>query len=251
MIQNNSRSQSFRLAIKAFYLGEEGESPEFAALDVSRDFLSKVASYAALARAAGFRSAHIEWSREVWSDPDPENALNMGSTDLVVMPSYGATQDIGIFFQAKPKHASYQCETQVVLLSDLTACLEGDCPQGYSRRGGVLFATTWNMRELQEAYFSNPAQGPFKDDEVWWSDPCRDLSSGIYTVISADHPDFVVLRNDAGSCSEVPRQEITQIDVREVAEWVGMHYRVNFDTEPDDCRADWIGRWVRTQRGQE
>jgi hypothetical protein len=31
--------------------------------------------------------------------------------------------------------------------------------------------------------------------------------------------------------------------LEDVAEWVGLHYKVNFDAEPDDRRADWIERY--------
>ncbi len=39
-----------------------------------------------------------------------------------------------------------------------------------------------------------------------------------------------------------------EIDIDDVAEWVGLHYHVNFDAETPDRRFDWISRYAESHQ---
>ena len=109
--------------------------------------------------------------------------------------------------------------------------------------GAFVMAWRWvGSNELPKAH-------DFEEgDEVWWFDPDREISSGIYEVDEADHPEIITISNEAGSTAEVPCHELVLIDRDVVAEWAGQHYKVNFDAEPDDRQVEWIGRWAQAQR---
>ena len=88
---------------------------------------------------------------------------------------------------------------------------------------------------------------PMKGDEVWWEDPDDSACSGLFVVTEAESAEQIVLQNAAGSIAEATSEEVVKIDRDEVGEWVGQHYKVNFDAEPDDRRVEWIGRWAKAQ----
>lgn len=241
----------FTLVLDAFACDEDGDSPAYAEITVTTEFIAQIKHTAVVCQSANIRAAHVNDSDGIWHDP--EGALRMRGTDLVVMPSFGAVGDTSFFFQAHPKHADYDCETRAVDLKDLIACIgnaEPELPIGFQRERGVLFfdGASENIDFLVETYFDGEEISLDEGDEVWWTDPDEDVSSGIYTVVDADHPEIVTLRDADGSEVEALRREVTLIDHDAIAEWVGLHYKVNFDAEPKDRREEWIGRWVQTQR---
>lgn len=239
----------FTLVIDAFACDEYGDCPPYAETTVTPEFLQSLAHHVGVCGAAGVRAAHIGDYDCVWHDPQDD--LRMRGTDLVIMPSFGAFGGASFFFQGHKKHANYNCETRAIDLKNLIACIgeAGELPVGFKRERGVLFydGGFGTIEDLVEQYLESDEDGMRKGDEVWWFDPDGNISSGVYTVLE-NHGDTVNLTNKAGSYAEVMPDEIVAIDRDDVAEWVGLHYKVNFDAEPEDRKTDWTGRWAQAQR---
>ena len=243
----------FTLVIDAFACDEYGDGPDYAEATITPEFLEEMLRRVATCASAGIRAAHFNEDDGVWHDPQDE--LRMRGTDLVIMPSRGALAEASFFFQGHRKHADYNCETRAIDIKDLLACIgnAGELPMGFARERGVLFYDGGSalVSDLVESYFEDKDDRPKEGDEVWWFDPDNDISSGVYTVTDADHPEIVSLENQAGGCVEALASEMVRIDRDAVAEWVGLRYRVNFDAEPEDRKIEWIGRWAQAQRETE
>ena len=131
----------FTLVIEAFACDEHGDGPSCAEVTVTSEWLARVASLSASSRSLGICAAHVNDDDGIWDDPD--ESLRMRSTEMVVMPlreAFGMTMT-SFFFQGHPKHADDNCETRLIDLNDLIACIgnAGDLPIGFKREYGVLF----------------------------------------------------------------------------------------------------------------
>jgi hypothetical protein len=93
-----------------------------------------------IAQAMDMRSAHMQDNDSIWHDPDGD--FRMRGTDLVIMPDE-CWKMIEFFYQGHQKHADYNSETRAVSVGDLLDAIaakdEGDLPEGFARRDGVLF----------------------------------------------------------------------------------------------------------------
>ncbi|MHB0927731.1 MAG: hypothetical protein ACYC3W_02250 [Candidatus Nanopelagicales bacterium] len=107
------------------------------------------------------------------------------------------------------------------------------------------YVMCWRWVDSAEAGIGE--HGFAMDDSVYWFDPDDDVSSGLYRVVKVEHPEIVGLANTAGSHADALPDELVLIDLPTVAEWVGLHHKVNFDTEPEDRRNDWIRRYSESQ----
>ncbi|OIQ73971.1 hypothetical protein GALL_443910 [mine drainage metagenome] len=223
-------------------------------MTITPEFLEGIARRIAACKADGIRVAHIQNEDRIWDDPDGA-PLNMRGTDLVIMPTRGALGEASFFFQGRPKHAGYNCETRAIDLKDLIGRIgnASHLHDGFLNERGVLFydGGAGILQDLADQYFAGEEDRPNEGDDVWWFDPENDVASGLYTVVNAEHPDVITLENNAGSLVEATATEILAIDRNAVAEWVGLHYSVNYDTESRERKLEWIGRWAQAQRGTD
>jgi hypothetical protein len=129
----------FELVIDAFACGEFNESPMYARIMVTPETLTDWVRIGANCKHAGIRAAHIEDDDGIWRDDDDE--FRMRGTDLVLMPSFGATGNLSFFFMGHPKHSGEDIETRAIELRRLIACIgqTDNLPAGFKRVDGVLF----------------------------------------------------------------------------------------------------------------
>lgn len=79
----------------------------------------------------------------------------------------------------------------------------------------------WVMHQVESRYY----------------DPCDNCGeTDCEKMFAADH----------GYVCKACASDLRAPDEDDVAEWVGLHYKVNFDSEPDDRKADWIRRYTES-----
>ena len=129
----------FTLILEAFACDEHGDSPSYAEVTVTPEFLAQVVRLAAHTGALGIRAALVDHDDGIWSDPGQE--LLMGGTAMVLAPYRDDIVESSFFFQGVPSAAEYICETRPIEWKDLLACIgnAGDLPIGFKREYGVLF----------------------------------------------------------------------------------------------------------------
>lgn len=92
-------------------------------------------------------------------------------------------------------------------------------------------------------------------DEVWLTDSVGESGedlSGVYRVYrtepdEGDEVDEIQLQNEEGYVL-ASLKEVTKFDRADVAEWVGLHYKRNFDAESAEAKTDWIRRYIEARR---
>ena len=131
----------FKLVVEANARSEDGESPDYAEVEVTPALLRRIAKVAATCMAADIRAAHLDDNDGVW----PESDLNMRGTDLVVM--HGPDPTAEFWWSGHPKHSDYYCETRALDLRQILACVttgpkaQSTLPDGFAWVNEVLFYT--------------------------------------------------------------------------------------------------------------
>ena len=129
-----------------------------------------------------------------------------------------------------------------------------DCAVVSESDDGGAYVMCWRWIDNADA----PDQNELKiGDEVWLSDTTCESGknlSGVYRVYRLESDDDgevdeIELRNEDGYAI-AQRDEVTKFDRAQVAEWVGLHYKVNFDVEPAERRNEWIRRYAEAQTTQ-
>ena len=129
----------FKLVVEANACSEDGESPDYAEVEVTPALLRQIAKAAATCMAADIRVAHLDGDDGVWPDSD----LNMRGTDLVVMHRPGPSANF--WWSGHPKHSDYDCETRALDLRQILACVttgpkaQSTLPDGFAWVNEVLF----------------------------------------------------------------------------------------------------------------
>lgn len=123
-----------------------------------------------------------------------------------------------------------------------------DCAVVSESDDGGAYVMCWRWVDKDQAGIGE--HGFAMDDLVYWFDPDDDVSSGLYRVAKVDHPEVVGLANTAGSHADALPDELVPIDLPAVAEWAGLHHKVNFDAEPEDRRNDWIRRYAEARTSE-
>lgn len=215
--------------------GEDG--PDWARVELTPALLRQILDLQSKVKADKLSSACVDTVVDFWQGEDTVDDYRMECQQMEVT-------DRHFFFKALPRHSDDECTTAMVDIGNLLCILRDEQPDEFNTiiktDRGVF--TDRDLAEQIEEEDSSLQEG----QEVWWFDPANNHSSGLYRVTSADHPDVISLKSEAGSEAEAPVHELHPIDRDAVAEWVGQHYKRNFSAEPAEKQLDWIERYIET-----
>ncbi len=108
------------------------------------------------------------------------------------------------------------------------------------------YVMCWRWVDNEDAGIGE--HGLSSGDLVYWFCPDDDSKSGTYSVKNPFDKDAIVILNAARNKTfRVPLEELVRIEREEIAEWVGLHHKVNFDAEPVDRQNEWIRRYAESQ----
>lgn len=116
----------------------------------------------------------------------------------------------------------------------------------------------------REAFLADPGlqsiRFDFEDDDgvpiLWLDRGAQDegpLTLGDYLAPDGFPDDLEAIAQELRAeflhegCVAIERQEVLP-DLDQVAEWVGLHYRANFDAEPPERRDEWVRRYLEAHR---
>jgi hypothetical protein len=138
--------ESVQFVVEVHSSDEFGEAPVFAVVEITPDFLGRLNSLSALCRTHALESVSVSAAPAYWHR---EDELRIVGSSLLVHGDM-------FWYEAYPKHATYQVDTHGVNIEALLRMVEAEegCDElsGMEYHYGILFHSGSSPEELAHTY---------------------------------------------------------------------------------------------------